>query len=286
MPRSVTKEMGLAFCFLVPSLAGFFTFYVIPFVQSLLYSFRSGQGRGQWTLAHYESLVQSPSFAKAAGNTLRFTAIGVPLLVILSLALALLLNSRVWMRNGLRTAYVLPLVVPVASIVLVWQIVFDWNGAVNVLLERTGIPRIDWMKSDWAMAVIILIYIWKNMGYNMVLFLAALQNIPGQYYEIAELEGAGRIRKLGITLIYLMPGLFLVVLMSILNSFKVFRETYLVAGDYPHDSIYMLQHYINNMFFSLEIEKLSAAAAIMALGMLSVVWILHRAERSFRSFMD
>ncbi|RRJ67191.1 sugar ABC transporter permease [Paenibacillus oralis] len=286
MSRPAQKEMWMALCFLAPSAVGFFTFYVIPFGQSLLYSFRSGLDHGKLTLANYETLIQSASFAKAAANTLRFTAIGVPLLIILSLALALFLNSRVFFRKWLRTAYVMPLVVPVASVVLVWQIFFDWNGALNVLLERAGISRIDWMKSDWAMASIILIYIWKNIGYNVVLFLAALQNIPDQYYEIANLEGAGIFRKFGITLIYLLPGMFLVSLMSILNSFKVFRETYLVAGDYPHDSIYMLQHYINNMFLSLEIEKLSAAATLLALCILLVVFILYRVERSFHSFME
>lgn len=285
--RLALREMGMAFCFLAPSFIGFSLFYMIPFAQSVLYSFQSGLDRGLWTLDNYEALLQSASFAKAAGNTLRFTAIGVPLLIVLSLGIALFLNSRVFFRNWLRTAYVLPLVVPVASIVLVWQILFDWNGALNALLERIDMARIDWMKSEWAVAVVILIYIWKNIGYNIVLFLAGLQNIPESYYEIAKLEGAGTYRTFfGITLVYLFPSLFLVVLMSILNSFKVFRETYLVAGDYPHDSIYMLQHYINNMFSSLEIGKLSAAAIFMALCILLLVFVLLRIERSFRSFLE
>ncbi|MFD3268557.1 carbohydrate ABC transporter permease [Paenibacillus dendritiformis] len=287
MWRSAQKEIGIAVCFLAPSAVGFFLFYVIPFGQSILYSFQSGPDREIWTFANYEALFRSASFLKAAGNTLRFTAMGVPLLIVASLGTALFLHSRVFFRKWLRTAFVLPLVVPVASIVQVWQIFFDWNGALNVVLERFGMSRIDWMRSDWAIAVVVLIYIWKNIGYNVVLFLAGLQNIPDQYYEIANLEGAGRLRKLcSITLIYLLPSMFLVILMSILNSFKVFRETYLVAGDYPHDSIYMLQHYINNMFASLEVEKLSAAACLMALCILVLVFALHRVERSFRSFME
>ena len=288
--RSASKEIMVAFCFLIPSFAGFAVFYVIPFGQSVMTSFLnefggSGDGSG-WTLGNYADLLASSSFRKAAGNTFQFMAASVPIITALALGLALLLNQRVFFRNWLRTAYVLPLVVPVASVVLVWQILFDWNGALNAWMEHIGLDRTDWMKSDWAPLVIILIYVWKNIGYNVVLFLAGLQNIPEQYYEIASLEGASRLRKISITLIYLTPTTFLVVLMSILNSFKVFRETYLVAGDYPHDSIYMLQHYMNNMFLSLDIEKLSAAASLMAVAILLLVMIMFRMERVFRSYME
>lgn len=287
LERLTRRERWAALCFLAPSLVGFAIFYIIPFGRSILYSFQDGLGGHGLTFANYAALFHSSSFHKAAANTFRFTAIGVPLLVVLSLVLAMFLNQRVWFRNWLRTAYVLPLVVPVASIVLVWQILFDWNGALNAMLGYYSIDRIDWMKSDWAGFVIILIYIWKNIGYNVVLFLAGLQNIPEQYYEIADLEGASPSRKLfGITLTYLTPTTFLVVLMSVLNSFKVFRETYLVAGDYPHDSIYTLQHYMNNMFLSLDIQKLSAASTIMAVCILVLVAVLFRAERVFRNFME
>ncbi|QNK55020.1 carbohydrate ABC transporter permease [Paenibacillus sp. PAMC21692] len=283
--RSASKEMMAALCFLLPGFAGFSIFYLIPFGQSTMTSFQDGLD-GSWTLANYEGLLASSSFLKAAKNTFLFMTISVPIIVALSLGLALLLNQRVFIRKWLRTAYVLPLVVPVASIVLVWQIFFDWNGVFNAWMEYFGLARIDWMKSDWSPLVIILIYVWKNIGYNIVLFLAGLQNIPEHYYEFADLEGASRMRKFSITLTYLTPTTFLVVLMSVLNSFKVFRETYLVAGDYPHDSIYMMQHYMNNMFFSLDIEKLSASAALMAAVIFVLVIVMFRIERVFRSYME
>lgn len=287
MHRPARRELIVALGFLAPSLAGFALFYLIPFGQSVLYSFQDRLGEGGLTLSNYQELFLSSSFQKAAANTFRFTILSVPLVTVLSLTLALLLNQRVYFRNLLRTVYVLPLVVPVASIVLVWQILFDWNGALNMILGSYGLDRTDWMKSDWAGAVIVLIYVWKNIGYNVVLFLAGLQNIPEQYYEIADLEGAGPMRKLfGITLTYLTPTTFLVVFMSVLNSFKVFRETYLVAGDYPHDRIYMMQHYMNNMFLSLDIQKLSAAAVLMAICILALVAVLFRTEKIFRSYME
>ncbi|MEK8130601.1 sugar ABC transporter permease [Paenibacillus filicis] len=284
--RLVRRELLAALGFLAPSLAGFSVFYLIPFGQSILNSFQDRLGGG-FTLSNYEELLLSSSFQKAASNTFWFTAISVPILVLISLLLALLLNQRVFFRNWLRTAYVLPLVVPVASIVLVWQILFDWNGALNAVLQHFGFGRQDWMKSDWAGFVIVLVYVWKNIGYNVILFLAGLQNIPDHYYEIADLEGAGPVRKLfGITLTYLTPTTFLVVLMSVLNSFKVFRETYLVAGAYPHDRIYMMQHYMNNMFLSLDIQKVSSAAVLMALCIMALVFVLFRTERIFRSYME
>jgi len=284
--RLTRRELLAALAFLAPSLAGFSVFYLIPFGQSVLNSFQDRLG-GSFTLSNYKELLLSSSFQKAASNTFWFTAISVPILVFVSLLLALLLNQRVFLRNWLRTAYVLPLVVPVASIVLVWQILFDWNGALNAVMQSFGFDRQDWMKSEWAGFVIVLVYIWKNIGYNVILFLAGLQNIPDQYYEIADLEGAGHVRKLlGITLVYLTPTTFLVVLMSVLNSFKVFRETYLVAGAYPYDRIYMMQHYMNNMFLSLDIQKVSSAAVLMALSIMALVFILFRTERMFRSYME
>ncbi|WP_052350519.1 carbohydrate ABC transporter permease [Paenibacillus gorillae] len=286
LQRLSRKELLAAFVFLAPSIAGFSLFYLIPFGQSILYSFQDRIG-GSFTLSNYKELLLSSSFQKAASNTFWFTAVSVPILVTVSLLLALLLNQRVFFRNWLRTAYVLPLVVPVASIVLVWQILFDWNGSLNVVMEHFGYSRQDWMKSEWAGLVIVLVYVWKNIGYNVILFLAGLQNIPDQYYEIADLEGAGPLRRLfGITLTYLTPTTFLVVLMSVLNSFKVFRETFLVAGAYPHDRIYMLQHYMNNMFLSLDIQKVSSAAVLMALCMTGLMFALFRTERIFRSYME
>lgn len=143
------------------------------------------------------------------------------------------------------------------------------------------------MKSDWARGVLSVVYLWKNLGYNMILFLAGLQGIPKDYYETADLEGAGPFRKLiGITLVYLTPTMFFVVLMSIMNSFRIFRETYLIAGDYPHDSIYMLQHYMNNMFLSLDVQKLTAAAALMVCCILVIVSGMLAMERQFRRFME
>jgi multiple sugar transport system permease protein len=197
-----------------------------------------------------------------------------------SLLLAMLLNKKIFCRNIFRTFFISPLVIPVASVVLVWQVFFEYNGALNALLSQFNLVQVDWMNSSWARVVVLIMYLWKNIGYNMVLFLAGLQNIPTEYYESAQIDGAGALKRFtSITLVYLTPTSFFVFIMSIINSFKVFRETYLISGDYPHESIYMLQHYMNNMFSSLDYQKLTSAACIMAVVIYLLVFNLFICER-------
>jgi len=288
MKRLVRSDAAAAWLFLAPSGIGFALFYLIPFVIGVYYSFMNNPVESRFVgFANYRELLSSDSFRKAASNTLYFTGISVPAIVGLSLCIAMLLNRNLLVRNALRTAYVLPLVVPVASIVLIWQLLLDWNGSLNAWLDTFGFDRVDWMKTEAARYVVIVVYLWKNIGYNIILFMAGLQQKPKDYYETAQMDGAGRFRQFGnITLVFLTPTLFFVVIMSVVNSFKVFRETYLIAGDYPHDSIYMLQHYMNNMFISMDIQKLTAAATMMAVCFLLGVLGLFAVERRFRRFME
>ncbi|MFF2889135.1 carbohydrate ABC transporter permease [Paenibacillus sp. NPDC057967] len=287
LQHMLRRDGAVALGFLAPSLLGFSLFYLIPFAIGAVYSVQDGSQGGHFVgLANYADLLSSGSFRKATWNTLWFTAVSVPVMIICSLLIAMALNRHVYFRSGLRMSYVLPLVVPVASVVLVWQILFDWNGGLNQLLAFFGVDRVDWLNSGWARGVVLFLYIWKNTGYNVILFLAGLQQIPADYYEVASLEGASKMRQFSITLVYLVPTMFFVVIMSIMQSFKVFREVYLLSGDYPHDSIYMLQHYMNNMFFSLDIQKLTSAAILMVAAIWLIVAVLFRGEKWFRSFME
>ncbi|MBH5319035.1 sugar ABC transporter permease [Paenibacillus sp. GSMTC-2017] len=283
MKRIFYRETNIALLFMTPSLAGFALFYLMPFGAGFYYSLMDSPSEGSFVgLANYRELLESDSFRLAAQNTGLFTLIGVPLVMVISLALALMLNRALPLRNWLRAAYVMPLVVPVASIVLLWQLLFDRSGAVNGLWTLWGSADTDWMNSSWARVVVLLVYLWKTIGYNMILFLAGLQNIPKDYYEAAGLDGAGPFRQLlSITLVCLTPTSFFVAIMSIISSFKVFRETYLIAGDYPHESIYFLQHYMNNMFQALDYQKLTSASFLMAAVIILVVIILFRFERKF-----
>lgn len=278
-------ENKTALIFLAPSLAGFLLFFLLPFFGGLYYSFIENPFTSKFVgINNYTSLLQNPVFRKAGLNTIAFTAISVPLNMMLSLILALALNKNLYFKNTLRTAFITPLVVPVASIVLVWQVIFDMRGSLNMIFTGLGYGAVDWMKTDCARLVVVIVYLWKNIGYNMVLFLAGLQNIPAEYYESADIDGAGALKKFfRITLIYLTPAAFFIFIISIINSFKVFRETYLISGSYPHDSIYMLQHYMNNMFGNLDYQKLTSAAFIMSLYIYALVLVLYKSENRINS---
>ncbi|MCL1906166.1 MAG: sugar ABC transporter permease, partial [Clostridiales bacterium] len=127
-----------------------------------------------------------------------------------------------------------------------------------------GLARINWLDSGLTFLIMVLIFVWKNLGYNMVLFLAGLGNIPKDYYEAAAVDGAGPWQSLRhITLPHLIPTAILTLIMSIINSFKVFKEIYLITGSYPHESIYTLQHFMNNMFASLNYPKLTTATTVL-----------------------
>jgi multiple sugar transport system permease protein len=279
--RNKTDDAKLAFLFLAPSIIGFSIFYAFPFIGGFYYSLVDNSFEGSFVgLQNYIDLLGNPSFIKAVTNTAMFTSVSVPLNIVLSLGLAILLNKKIYGKSIFRTLFITPLVVPVASIVLVLQSTFNINGTLNSVITALGHNPVDWMKTDWTMGIIVLVYLWKNIGYSMVLFLAGLQNIPVEYYEAAKIDGAGAWKQFtSITMVYLTPTAFFVFIMSIINSFKVFREAYLISGEYPHSSIYMLQHYMNNMFAELDYQKLTSAAFIMAVFMVMIVLVLFIIER-------
>ncbi|WP_018306555.1 carbohydrate ABC transporter permease [Desulfitobacterium hafniense] len=278
----------LPWLFLGPSLIGFALFYLLPFMDGFFYSLVDSPLNGNFIgLRNYSELLGNPSFLTALANTGKFTLVCVPLNMLFSLGVALLLNKKIQGSNFFRTLFITPLVIPVASVVLVWQAFFDINGVLNFFIHALNLQPVDWLKSEWARAAILVVYLWKNTGYSMVLFLAGLQSIPVEYYEAARIDGAGRLQEFfRITLIYLTPTAFFVFVISTINSFKVFRETYLMAGEYPHSSIYMLQHYMNNMFTALDYQKLTSAAFIMAAFIVAAVLLLFIVERKISRLIN
>jgi len=267
-------------CFLAPSFLGVLVFFVIPFGVVIYYSLIDNPVHKSFVgLQNFAKLFQNTAFRQAAGNTLMFSLIAVPLALVLSLLLAVALEQQIPMKSRLRSFFLSPLVVPVASVVLIWQVIFHYNGALNGFLNSIGAAPIDWLESGWSKLVIVILYLWKNLGYNMVLFMAALSNIPKDPLEAAAIDGAGEWTIFfRLKLRYLSPSIFFVLIISLINSFKVFREIYLLTGDYPYETLYMLQHFMNNTFRSLDYQKLAAAAVVMFLVMIVVIGILFFAE--------
>ena len=268
---------------LAPSFLGVATFYIVPFFIIIYYSLITSTINPSFAfLDNYINLFGNRAFMNAASNTLKFSVVAVPLAVILSLFIALMLEARIPLKSYFRTFFLSPLMVPVASVVLIWQVLFHPNGAVNELIMLFGADAIDWMQSEYSQIVVIVLFLWKNLGFNMILFMAALSNIPKELLETADVEGAGPIRKLlYIKLRYLSPTLLFVTILSLINSFKVFREVYQLTGDYPYGDLYMLQHFMNNMFRSLDYQRIAAAAVIMTIAMVIIILVLFFAENRF-----
>ena len=270
-------------CFLCPSFLGVCVFFIVPFGVVVYYSLIDGVASANFVfLDNFKSLMQNSSFRTAAKNTLTFAATAVPLAVVLAIVLALLLECRIPMKSYFRTFFLSPMMVPVASVVLIWQVLFNNNGTVNVFLSTFGIDKIDWLNSAYCQVVVVILFLWKNLGYNMILFMAGIANIPRDLLEVADVEGASEVYKFfAIKLRYLSPTVLFVTILSLINSFKIFREVYLLAGSYPYTELYTLQHFMNNTFLSLDYPKLSAAAVVMALVMVVLIALLFAVENWF-----
>lgn len=281
--NSKIRDFLSSLCFSGPSWLGMAIFYFIPFGVVIYYSFTAGVvDSGFVGFRNYLAVLKNGAFRIAVRNTAVFSGIAVPLAVILALGLALMLEARIPLKSQFRTFFLSPMMVPIASIILIWQVLFHFNGAVNEFLSVFGADKIDWLKSDLCKLVIILLFLWKNLGYNMILFMAALNNIPVTLIEAAELEGASEwYILLHIKLRYLSPTTLFVTILSIINSFKVFREIYLMTGSYPYDGLYMLQHFMNNMFRDVDYQRLSAAAVLLAIVIIVLVAILFAVENYY-----
>ena len=278
-----SKDFLQSMCFLSPSLLGVGIFFIVPFGVVVYYSMIDGVGSRNFVLFdNFVKLFHNSAFLLAAKNTLTFSLWAVPLAVALSMILALMLEARIPMKSQFRTFFLSPMMVPVASVVLIWQVLFNYNGTVNEFIMLFGADKIDWLQSEHSQAVVIILFLWKNLGYFMILFMAGLANIPKELLEVADVEGASEWYKFfAIKLRYLSPTVLFVTILSLINSFKVFREVYLLTGDYPYETLYMLQHFMNNTFKSLDYQKLSAAAVVMALVMVLLIALLFKAEDWF-----
>lgn len=259
--------------FLLPSLIGVCALLVFPMADTVRRSFLTVAG-GWRGIENYRMLMDNASFQLASRNTARFLFTAVPLLLMLSLGAALMARRAPALY---KTSLLVPLSVPVASLALIWRALFDVHGLVNAGLLNLGIEAVPFMDSGASFWVLVGSYIWKNVGYDMVLLLSALMSIPEAQYEAAQIDGANRLQQFqAVTLPNLYPALFVTAVLSVLNAFKVFREAYLVAGNYPHEKMYLLQHLFNNWFLHLDIDKLCTAATLVALAIMALILLLER----------
>lgn len=260
--------------FHLPGFVGVTVFGLIPFADVVRRSFCTAV-TGEWSgLDNYKIVLENRAFLLATNNTLRFVGVCLPLLIMISLFLAYELSKSRY-RELLKSVYLLPMAIPAATVVIIWKLLFDKQGLINGFLELLGKRAMDFMGSDTAFWVLVVSYIWKNLGYTIVLWLAGIMGISQEIIEAAKVDGAGeRVCFFKIILPNLKPVLYTITVLSFLNSFKVFREAYLVAGSYPQESMYLLQHLFNNWFLNLEMDKMAAAAVMIAAVLLIFILVL------------
>ncbi|MCM1127743.1 MAG: sugar ABC transporter permease [Lachnospiraceae bacterium] len=279
----IKRKRKFFYLFLLPSFAGIVVFVLLPFMDVVKRSFTTAV-TGQFIgVKNYQTVFHNQAFLLAVENTLKFTLVCIPFLVLIGFVTALLLD-QLESKGLVKSVYLFPLAMPTATIVMVWKMVFYKQGFLNLYLTRLGElfglwgeVHTDYLGSSAAFWVLVGSYIWKNLGYTVILWLAGLMGIPAEFYEAAKVDGANSLQRLWyITLPNLKGSLYTIVILSFLNSFKIYREAYLTAGSYPDKSIYLLQHVFNNWFVNLELDKMAAAAVCTGGFLMVVILILQR----------
>lgn len=260
------------FLFLLPGLLGITIFIFVPFGDVVIRSFHTSLTGEFVGLNNYKNLFQNTAFRLAVHNTIRFIMVCLPLLLLISLLLAVMINGAPkWEKY--KDMYLLPMAIPAATIVLVWKMLFEKQGFLNKTMET----HIDFMGTEYAFWILVGSYLWKNIGFTLVLWLAGLKNISREILEAAKVDGATGIQSFFcVTLPNLKGSMYTIVVISLLNSFKSFREVFLVSGAYPQEDIYLLQHIFNNWFTNLDFDKMSVGSVLSALFIGSLCMLLQK----------
>lgn len=264
--RLRTKNAWIGFCLILPLVLGCLVFYGAPFVLVGFYSVVRGNGAARQFvgLENYEKLLSNPVFRLAMGNTIGFLAVGLTMILVLSYAIALLLRNPAQRSKLLQSVVMMPYVMPVVGTVVLVDILFAEAGLWSKLYTALGLPLQDWLQGNSAFWVTVGLYLWKNTGYSVVILLSGLVTIPKEHYDAAELDGATGWQKFRhITVPQMWYSVFIAGVFSLINAFKCFREIFLIGGEAPSESLYMLQHFINNSFQKLSYSKMAAASMLL-----------------------
>jgi multiple sugar transport system permease protein len=287
----MNKQLA-AWLFVAPALVVIFVFFLLPVAAGLglsltdfdLYALADIRNLRFVGLRNYLQLLQRPLFWAALGHTLYFVVAGVPLSMVASLGAALLLNSKAArFKPFFRTALFAPVVTTVVAVAVIWRYLFQTRyGLVNYALGAIGISPVDWLGDPhWAMPTIILFAVWKNFGYNMIIFLAGLQAIPAALYESASIDGASALRRLWhITLPMLGPTVLMVGILTMAGYFQLFAEPYVITRGGPLQStVSVLYLMYEDAFKWWNLGTASAVAFLLFLLMFTTTAALMRLAR-------
>lgn len=260
------KRNLTGWAFLLPASILIFVFCFYPMVQALILSFQKGTGSAVQPagFANYARILKDATFQQCLFNTIFYFVIQVPIMLILALILAQLLNSPDIKGKGIyRTMIFLPRATSLVSYSMIFKSLFANDGLVNRVLSTVGIPTVDWFQNAWAARwVIVIALIWRWTGYNMVFYLAGLQNIDYSIYEAARIDGASPIQQfIHLTIPLLKPTILLTAIMSTSGTLQLFDESVNLTAGGPGKATMTLTHYIYNISF-VETPKFNYAAAL------------------------
>ncbi|MDO4867041.1 MAG: sugar ABC transporter permease [Clostridia bacterium] len=267
--------------FLLPGALGLLVFYIVPFFGGIYYSLTDGSYRNAFVgLQNYANIWKNQMFVLGLKNTMELSLVCAPLVWVLSFAIASLLNRLRPKGAFFRNSVLLPYLMPSSAMLLIWLVIFDYGGVINRLVVALGLQRVVWLQGAQLRVPVILLFVWKNLGFAVIIFMAALQAIPEPLYEYARLEGAGFWRQtFGITLPMIVPTAFLVIILEWINAFKIFKEVYFIGGAYPDEAVYTLQNYMNNMYGKLNYQNVTTAAYSFALIVFALFGALFLSQR-------
>lgn len=277
--------------FLAPAMVGFIVFVLYPLVASAYISLTDWDLLGplKWIgLDNYARIFEDPTAIKVFWNTVIFTVVTVPVLLALPLLLAIALNQKIRGIRFFRAAFFLPVISSMVAMSMVWQWMYNTDfGLINWGLSLVGIDGPNWLTSeDWALTAVMITSIWKNIGFNMMLFLAGLQGISPSYYEAAELDGANWWQRLWhITVPALNSTTLFVTVMTIINSFQVFDQVVVMTGGGPNRSSSVLVHYLYQTGFQFyDMGYASALGWSLTVFVLLLTLVQFRVSRRFGEY--
>lgn len=269
------KRNLTGWAFLLPAALLIFVFCFYPMVQALILSFQKGTGSAVQSagFANYARILKDATFQQCLFNTIFYFVIQVPIMLILALILAQLLNSPDIKGKGIyRTMIFLPCATSLVSYSMIFKSLFANDGLVNRVLSTVGIPTVDWFQNAWAARwVIVIALVWRWTGYNMVFYLAGLQNIDYSIYEAARIDGASPLQQfVHLTIPLLKPTILLTAIMSTSGTLQLFDESVNLTAGGPGKATMTLTHYIYNISF-VETPKFNYAAALSVFILVVVV---------------
>ena len=274
--KLLDRDNIAAWLFVAPALLLLSIFLFFPIAYVVYLSFTAGsftvEGIRGVGWRNYLRLFTDADFWQVMGNTTYFTIATVIPTIVIPLGLAVLLNRSFALRGFLRTAYFIPSITSLVAVGLAFRWLFQTDGPINNLLLQWGLNPVAWLSSTfWAMPVLILLSSWKQLGFNLVVFLAGLQVIPQSHYEAAELDGANGWAKFWyITIPGLKPTIIFAILTTAIFTLRSFEQVYIITGGGPLNSTNLLVYYIYEQAFSRFEFGYAAAAATVLLSIASV----------------